>query len=205
MRDLAPAAMALLEGAMTAVTVTVLAPAPCSPPPVPVPLQLRRIGCLVTVLPQQERRVLGEEKDDILSRMALAILLVLLPPSVAGGDEEGGGGALGEGGCGGGRRRRRSPVRAPPSSSPPSRACQERNAAPESPPSYLGCNHGHAASEIKITKRKNGEYEGGGGANLSQDGGEMDGAVAAAERKRSRCELTPFLLSASFLLENRGP
>jgi hypothetical protein len=33
----------------------------------------------------------------------------------------------------------------------------------------------------------------------------MDGAVAAAERKRSRCELTPFLLSASFLLENRGP
>jgi hypothetical protein len=110
-----PAAMALLEGRMTAVTVTA---APC-----PLPLQLRRIGCLVTVLPQQERRVLEVERDDILSRMAFAILLVLLSPSVAGGDEEDDGAALREGGCGGGRRRRRSPVRAPPSSSPPSRDC----------------------------------------------------------------------------------
>jgi hypothetical protein len=52
------------------------------------------------VLPQQERRVLQVERNDILSQMAFPILLVLLSPSVAGGEEEDGG-ALGEGGCGG--------------------------------------------------------------------------------------------------------
>ncbi|KAI5006638.1 hypothetical protein ZWY2020_033881 [Hordeum vulgare] len=113
MRDLAPAAITFLEGGLVAVTF-MSAGVPCSPPAVPLPLLLRRIGWLVQQ--ERERRVLGEERDDSPSRMALAIspflslLVLLLSPCVAGG-------------CGGERLRRRSPVRAPSSSSPPSRAC----------------------------------------------------------------------------------